>query len=224
MRGDEAGAGMRQRFGALVIDRDAHEVTLDGTPVPLTKAEFALLSTLAANPRRALSSRDLLRAMWGSEWSADTTALQVHVSRLRAKLNENGSRPRHIVTVHGFGYRFDPDPHGSPRMLDPDPRPRTVELVIDRDLVLRSVLPHEPFLGFDPDEIIGTFFSPTGLDETSLRGFIDALVNTGTLRTDSAVPLLDAAGQRVTVRQVATIHLDAGGAFDHLVSILTLPW
>ena len=110
MRGDEAGAGMRQRFGALVIDRDAHEVTLDGTPVPLTKAEFALLSTLAANPRRALSGRDLLRAMWGSEWSADTTALQVHVSRLRAKLNENGSRPRHIVTVHGFGYRFEPEP------------------------------------------------------------------------------------------------------------------
>lgn len=355
MRGDEPSASTRQRFGALVIDREAHEVTLDGRAVALTKAEFALLSTLAANPRRALSSRDLLRAMWGSEWSADTTALQVHVSRLRAKLNENGSRPRHIVTVHGFGYRFEPEPsvqHAAARLdrleamqagddiaafalvsadrrivgvsshverllgwrpgelegtvtydlVHPDDAPglrslrerldagvpvaliarfrtadggyrrieglvrpvihagervelfvhqwrpapedgrehepgphatdrpvghgslaRRIELVVGRDLVLRSVTPREPFLGFDPDEIVGTFFSPTGLDETSLQAFIDALLSTGTLRTVNDVTLLDATGKRITVHQDATIHLDPNGAFDHLVSILTLP-
>jgi len=97
-----------QRFGSLVIDRDAREVLVDGHPVNLTKTEFALLATLAEQPRRAFSSEYLLRLITGNDWIGETHALQVYVSRLRTKLGESGTSPRLVQTVHGYGYRFEP--------------------------------------------------------------------------------------------------------------------
>lgn len=102
------GAPVTQRFGSLVIDRDAHEVSLDDRPVHLTNAEFALLDALMKSPRRALSSKHLTQVITGSDWVGEKHALQVCVSRLRAKLGESGTQPRRVVTLHGFGYRFEP--------------------------------------------------------------------------------------------------------------------
>lgn len=95
-------------IGALVIDSDAREVTIDGQPVPLTNAEYTLLSTLAESPRRAFSSEHLTHVLTDSEWVNEVHALHVTVSRLRRKLGESGSQPRRVVTVHGYGYRYEP--------------------------------------------------------------------------------------------------------------------
>jgi DNA-binding winged helix-turn-helix (wHTH) protein len=99
-----------QHFGSLVIDRVIREVTVDGLVIHLTNAEYTLLATLAEHPRRAFGSDHLMRILTSSEWGGDTHALQSHVSRLRAKLGESGVQPRQVVTVHGYGYRFVPEP------------------------------------------------------------------------------------------------------------------
>ena len=97
-----------RRFGSLVINRDARIVSIDDHPVSLTNAEFTLLDELTRAPRRALSSEHLMRVLSRSEWVGETHAIQVYVSRLRAKLGESGTQPRRVITVHGFGYRFEP--------------------------------------------------------------------------------------------------------------------
>lgn len=97
-----------REFGPLVIDTIAREVRLDGVNVDVTGNEYLLLEILTAEPGRAFSSDDLMRRITGSGWAGDTHALQMCVSRLRTKLGESGTRPRQIVTVHGFGYRFEP--------------------------------------------------------------------------------------------------------------------
>ena len=97
-----------REFGPLAIDTIAREVRLDGVNVDVTGNEYLLLEILTAEPRRAFSSDDLMRRITGSDWAGDTHALQMCVSRLRTKLGESGTRPRQIVTVHGFGYRFEP--------------------------------------------------------------------------------------------------------------------
>lgn len=97
-----------QRFGPLVINHTSREVTLDGERVGLTAAEYAILTTLANEPRTAISSEALMRVLTGSDWVGGIHALHVTVSRLRAKLGESGEQPRRLITVHGFGYRFDP--------------------------------------------------------------------------------------------------------------------
>ena len=98
------------RIRGLVIDEIARVVTVNGAPIALTPSEYALLSALAARPRRAMTPRELLEAMWGVRWEVETTPLQVHVSRLRSTLGESAATPRHIITVYGFGYRFEPEP------------------------------------------------------------------------------------------------------------------
>ena len=146
----------KQRFGSLVIDFAAHEVLLDDEVVGLTRSEFALLAALARRPRQAISSRDLLQAMWDEDWESDATLLQIHVSRLRRKLGESAKRPRFVQTVHGVGYRFEPGPA--------EEASRSVVLFFDHRLILRRVTPREPFLGYHPDAIIGTVFAPSGID------------------------------------------------------------
>ena len=98
-----------QRIGNLIIDHEAREVSVDGQAVHLTGTEFALLSLLAAHPRRAFSTAELIRHLSGAEWVGGNHALQMCVSRLRTKLGESGTHPRQVVTVHGYGYRFEPE-------------------------------------------------------------------------------------------------------------------
>jgi DNA-binding response OmpR family regulator len=92
-------------FGRLVIDVHAHEVRLDGTPVPMPAREFALLHLLAAHPRQAFSRAQLFAQLWGDY--GDESTVTTHIRRVREKIEEDPADPRYVVTVWGVGYRFE---------------------------------------------------------------------------------------------------------------------
>ena len=93
-------------FGDLVIDADRFEVTRVGEPIPLTRVEFRLLTTLIAADGRVLTRDQLLDAVYGQDGSEvlDRT-VDVHIGRLRDKLGDDAERPRYVATVRGIGYR-----------------------------------------------------------------------------------------------------------------------
>ncbi len=93
--------------GGYRIDPAARIATRDGEELALTAREFDLLEYLARRPGQVFDRRRLLQAVWG--WSfGDLSTVTVHVRRLREKIEPDRSRPRHLVTVWGVGYRFDP--------------------------------------------------------------------------------------------------------------------
>jgi two-component system alkaline phosphatase synthesis response regulator PhoP len=94
-------------FGGLRVDVRRTEVTLNGQLVRLTAREFQLLRYLVERPRTTVSRTELLRAVWGFEADSFTRTVDVHVSGLRKKLEKDPVSPQMIVTVAGFGYRFD---------------------------------------------------------------------------------------------------------------------
>ena len=94
--------------GDLQIDGHRREVRRKGAPVRLTRKEFDLLFLLASNVGRAFSRSELLEDVWDFAWDGDTATVTVHVRRLREKIEDDPSHPRHLVTVWGVGYRFDP--------------------------------------------------------------------------------------------------------------------
>ena len=104
-RGRPAPAGARRfHAGQLTIDFDAREVTLAGKRQVLTTYEFELLAALARAAGRVLSREQLLDALKGTEYEAFDRSIDVHVSKLRAKLETNPREPRYIKTVRGVGY------------------------------------------------------------------------------------------------------------------------
>ena len=92
--------------GALQVDVTAREVTVDGTPVEVTRTEFDLLAALSARPRLAFSRRQLVDAVWGETWVGDDHLVDVHIGHLRRKLGDDPTAPRFIRTVRGIGYRM----------------------------------------------------------------------------------------------------------------------
>lgn len=102
-------AAERLQFEGLTIDGATREVTVDGQAVDLTPKEFELLAYLAASPRQVFSRAQILEQVWESsdEWQ-DPSTVTVHVRRIRQKIEENPNTPRHICTVWGVGYRFEP--------------------------------------------------------------------------------------------------------------------
>jgi DNA-binding response OmpR family regulator len=96
------------RLGELEIDAGRREVRRGGAPIRLTRKEFDLLRHLATRPGRTLTRTELLEAVWDFAWDGDTSTVTVHVRRLREKIEDDPSRPRHLVTVWGVGYRFEP--------------------------------------------------------------------------------------------------------------------
>jgi DNA-binding response OmpR family regulator len=92
----------RLKMGALVIDRAAHEVTVDGRPVVLTAKEFALLAFLATNRGRVLGREVLLTRVWGLRYEGGARTVDIHVRRLRAKLGD--ALP--LETLRGAGYKL----------------------------------------------------------------------------------------------------------------------
>ena len=94
--------------GPVTVDVERHEVTVRGSLVPMPLKEFELLELLLRNSRRVLTRGQLIDRVWGSDYVGDTKTLDVHVKRLRAKIEPDPSEPRHIVTVRGVGYRFEP--------------------------------------------------------------------------------------------------------------------
>lgn len=92
--------------GSIVIDRVEHIATKDGRDLNLTPMEFELLFVLAAAAGEAISRSTLLRDVWGYENSGDTRLVNVHVQRLRAKVEDDPENPQIIQTVRGIGYKF----------------------------------------------------------------------------------------------------------------------
>ena len=93
-------------FGDLVIDRVKRRVSVAGAAVPLTATEFDLIVYLAASPGRVYSREQLLSGVWGYEFAGADRTVDVHVRRLRAKLELNPARPRYLLTSWGRGYFF----------------------------------------------------------------------------------------------------------------------
>ncbi len=102
-----SGDGAVLRAGELEVDPHQHKARLGGEPVALTAKEFDLLAFLMSNPRRAFRREALLEAVWGFT-TGDTSTVTVHIRRLRAKIETDPSVPRHVCTVWGVGYRFEP--------------------------------------------------------------------------------------------------------------------
>jgi DNA-binding response OmpR family regulator len=95
-------------FGNVLIDPNTRQVLVNGDEVPLTVKEFDLLWTFATHPRQVFNRDQLLDLVWGVTEYVDPSTVTVHVRRLREKIEANPSDPRHIQTIWGVGYRFDP--------------------------------------------------------------------------------------------------------------------
>jgi len=95
-------------FGDVRLDVANHTVSRAGQPVKLTPVEFRLLAHLAIHPGKVLTHRHLLREVWGPSHAEDSHYLRVYMGRLRAKLEADPARPRHLTTETGVGYRFVP--------------------------------------------------------------------------------------------------------------------
>jgi two-component system, OmpR family, phosphate regulon response regulator OmpR len=94
------------RFGQLEIDRDARAVRVAGRQAPLTSFQFQLIVTLAENAGRVLSREALMDLMKGEKLEAFDRSIDVHVSRIRAAIEDDPKKPRRIITVRGAGYVF----------------------------------------------------------------------------------------------------------------------
>ncbi|MBV9424040.1 MAG: winged helix-turn-helix domain-containing protein, partial [Solirubrobacterales bacterium] len=94
------------RIGEVVIDLADRRVRLAGREVHLTPIEFELLRILATHQGRLVTQRQLLRDVWGPEYTQETHYLRVHIAHIRAKLEADPSRPRYLITEPGVGYRF----------------------------------------------------------------------------------------------------------------------
>jgi DNA-binding response OmpR family regulator len=96
------------RFGSVEVDGAAREVRRDGEPLKLTLKEFDLLWFLVSHPRHVFSRDQLMDRVWRYTSALDTGTITVHIRRLREKIEEAPSHPRHLETVWGVGYRFTP--------------------------------------------------------------------------------------------------------------------
>lgn len=93
--------------GPVRMDVDRHVVSVSGESVQLPLKEFELLEFLLRNAGRVLTRGQLIDRIWGSDYVGDTKTLDVHVKRLRAKLEPNPAEPKHLLTVRGLGYKFE---------------------------------------------------------------------------------------------------------------------
>jgi two-component system response regulator MtrA len=95
-------------IGEVTIDVPAHQVSRAGEPVSLTPLEFDLLVALARKPRQVFTREVLLEQVWGYRHAADTRLVNVHVQRLRSKIERDPERPEVVLTVRGVGYKAGP--------------------------------------------------------------------------------------------------------------------
>lgn len=94
-------------YHGVVLDSDRHQLTVKGAAVSLPLKEFELLELLMLNAGRVLTRGQIIDRVWGSDYFGDTKTLDVHIKRLRSKIEDNPGEPVLIVTVRGLGYRFD---------------------------------------------------------------------------------------------------------------------
>lgn len=93
--------------GELRLDSDRHQVTLSGKPIAFPLKEFELLELLMENVNRVLTRGQIIDRVWGANYFGDTKTLDVHIKRLRSKIEEDPARPKYIQTVRGLGYKFE---------------------------------------------------------------------------------------------------------------------
>lgn len=94
--------------GPVRMDVDRHVVSVRGEPVSMPLKEFDLLELLVRNAGRVLTRAQLIDRVWGADYVGDTKTLDVHVKRLRAKVEPDPGSPVHLITVRGLGYKFEP--------------------------------------------------------------------------------------------------------------------
>ena len=104
---DEVDDASALEVGVVRMDVDRHLVTVDGEVVNLPLKEFELLEYFLRNPGRVLTRGQLIDRVWGSDYVGDTKTLDVHVKRLRAKIEPDPANPISLTTVRGLGYKFD---------------------------------------------------------------------------------------------------------------------
>jgi DNA-binding response OmpR family regulator len=107
LRKHEAGQAAALKIGDIEIDESRHTVRIGPRAIELTPKEFELLALLARNKGIVFSRDQLLRQVWGYDFTGDSRTVDVHMSWLRGKIEENPQQPRHLVTVHGVGYKFE---------------------------------------------------------------------------------------------------------------------
>ncbi|MEY4230086.1 MAG: hypothetical protein RLZZ362_935 [Actinomycetota bacterium] len=111
-RGADGAAAVEHRPGSVVVgdvalDPDEHVVTVGGDPLALPLKEFELLHLLLANAGRVLTRETLIDRVWGSDYVGDTKTLDVHIKRLRGKIETDPAQPLRIVTIRGLGYKYE---------------------------------------------------------------------------------------------------------------------
>lgn len=104
---DSPDDGMVLKENRVMMDVERHIVTVDGQKVSMPLKEFDLLEYLMRNSGRVLTRGQLIDRVWGSDYVGDTKTLDVHIKRLRSKIERNPSRPEILVTVRGLGYKFE---------------------------------------------------------------------------------------------------------------------
>ena len=95
------------RAGPVVMVLDRHTVSVHGEKIQMPLKEFELLELLMENVNRVLTRGQIIDRVWGSNYFGDTKTLDVHVKRVRSKIEDDPSRPRHLLTVRGLGYKFE---------------------------------------------------------------------------------------------------------------------
>lgn len=95
------------RVGDVVLDPDEHRVTVAGSQVTLPLKEFEVLHLLLANAGRVMTRDTLIDRVWGSDYVGDTKTLDVHIKRLRSKIEVDPAAPKRIVTIRGLGYKYE---------------------------------------------------------------------------------------------------------------------
>ena len=103
-RTSEDAATVSHQVAGIILEPQARHLTVDGTPVELTRTEFDLLAALMEHPKAVLTRRQLIDAVWGPGWYGDEHVVDVHIGHVRDKLGDDAASPRYIRTVRGVGY------------------------------------------------------------------------------------------------------------------------
>jgi DNA-binding response OmpR family regulator len=108
VRGETGVSRAVKKVGPVELDLTARRVAVNGTPIELTAKEFDLLAFFVAHPDRVHSREQLMEAVWGSRYFGTARTVDNFVARLRAHLGDTAEEPKHLETVRGVGYRFNP--------------------------------------------------------------------------------------------------------------------
>jgi two-component system response regulator RegX3 len=100
------GDGATLQAGKVAMDVERHKVWVDGTEVHLPLREFSILEMLLAHPGRVITRATLFSQLWGRDYFGESKTLDVHIRRLRAKIEDDPANPKRVVTVRGVGYQL----------------------------------------------------------------------------------------------------------------------